>query len=124
VASVGGGRRGCACGREFGRRLRRRRGSCRLSCRYVADMVGAVLCRGGRVSFSICVTQRFQSLVSMQGYERVNYRSQAILAQAYVRAISSSGFKLFALLRDWARREEASSMSWGGRSEVRPGSRE
>ncbi len=41
--------------------------------------------------------------------------SQARWAQAYVLAISSSAFKLLALLRDCARREAASSISSSGR---------
>jgi hypothetical protein len=40
--------------------------------------------------------------------------SQAIFAHAYVLPISSSAFRLLALLRDCASRELASSMSSGG----------
>ena len=43
------------------------------------------------------------------------YRSQARLAHAYVLPISSSALRLLILLRDWASRELANSMSSGGR---------
>jgi hypothetical protein len=45
----------------------------------------------------------------------VKYRSQATFAHRYVLATSSSAFRLLHLFRDWASREEASSMSSGGR---------
>jgi len=41
--------------------------------------------------------------------------SHAKCAHAYDLAISSSTFRLLALLRDWARRDTASSTSSGGR---------
>ena len=45
----------------------------------------------------------------------MKYRSQATFAHKYVLATSSSAFRLLHLFRDWASREEASSMSSGGR---------
>lgn len=44
------------------------------------------------------------------------YLSQAMLAQAYVLPISSSALRVPAMLRDWARRERASSISSGGKA--------
>lgn len=51
------------------------------------------------------------------------YLLQAISAQTYGRAISSSGFKLRARFRDWASSELASSTSAEGRLLFNVGSR-
>lgn len=49
--------------------------------------------------------------------------SQARCAHAYVRAISSSGLRLLALLRDCARRETATLRSSEGMGPLRVGTR-
>lgn len=53
-------------------------------------------------------------------------RSQAMWAQAYPRATSSSVLSVLALCRDWARRLDASSTRLGGseEAELSDGSRE
>lgn len=63
----------------------------------------------------------------MSGRSNVIFRrSQAIWAQAYDRATSSSVLSVLALCRDWARRLDASSTRLGGSEEAEfsDGSRE
>lgn len=50
----------------------------------------------------------------MPHYNGIANLSQAMFAHAYDLAISSSALRLLALVRDWARREVASSRSSGG----------
>jgi len=48
--------------------------------------------------------------------EKDSYRSHAMLATTYVLPISSSAFRVLTFVRDCDSRDEASSMSSGGRA--------